>query len=200
MTIVPITLREANEFVEAFHRHNGRTTRDGGKFAIGLDHDGDLVGVAIVGNPLPACFMGEFTAEVLRLCTNDLAPKGSCSKLYAACWRIWQAMGGQKLITYTLQSESGASLRGAGWLRHRSWPAAAGRQPMDAESQLLADKDAEIARLINHLLEGDGIMREVLASDEKQRTLITELCDAIPIQFMTPELDRIVNRAREATR
>ena len=25
-------------------------------------------------------------------------------------------MGGRKLITYTLQSESGASLRGAGWV------------------------------------------------------------------------------------
>jgi hypothetical protein len=115
MTIVPITLREANDFVAAFHRHNGRTARDGGKFAIGLDHEGDLVGVAIVGNPLSACFMGQYIAEVLRTCTNDAAPKGAVSKLYAACWRVWQAMGGQKLITYTLASESGASLRGAGW-------------------------------------------------------------------------------------
>jgi hypothetical protein len=50
MTIVPITLLEANDFVEAFHRHNGRTTRNGGKFAIGLEYDSQLVGVAIVGN------------------------------------------------------------------------------------------------------------------------------------------------------
>lgn len=35
--------------------------------------------------------------------------------LYAACWRAWRAMGGKKLITYTLKSESGSSLRGAGW-------------------------------------------------------------------------------------
>lgn len=27
MTIVPITLREANDFVEQFHRHNGRAPR-----------------------------------------------------------------------------------------------------------------------------------------------------------------------------
>ncbi len=115
MRIIPVTLREANDFVEAFHRHNGRTARNGGKFAIGLDHDDDLVGVAIVGNPLSATYMDGFTAEVLRTCTNEIAPKGAVSKLYAACWRAWRAMGGKKLITYTLASESGASLRGAGW-------------------------------------------------------------------------------------
>lgn len=32
---VPLTLREANDFVAQFHRHNGRTARDGGKFALG---------------------------------------------------------------------------------------------------------------------------------------------------------------------
>ena len=114
MTIVPVTLREANDFVESFHRHNGRTSRDGGKFAIGLETDA-LVGVAIVGNPLSATFMKRGTAEVLRVCVYDEAPRNSCSKLYSACWRAWQAMGGLKLITYTLASESGASVKGAGW-------------------------------------------------------------------------------------
>ena len=111
----PATLRQANDFVQTFHRHNGRTARDGGKWAIGLDQDGEVVGVAIVGNPLSATYMDGFTAEVLRLCVRDEANKGACSMLYAACWRAWRAMGGRRLITYTLKSESGASLRGAGW-------------------------------------------------------------------------------------
>jgi hypothetical protein len=115
LEIVPFTLREANEFVEAFHRHNGRTARNGGKFAIGLRHGTDLVGVAIVGNPLSAKYMDGFTAEVLRTCTRPEAPLGAVSKLYAVCWRAWQALGGRKLITYTLQTESGSSLKGAGW-------------------------------------------------------------------------------------
>jgi hypothetical protein len=115
LEIVPCTLCEANDFIESFHRHNGRTARDGGKFAIGLRYGSDLVGVAIVGNPISATYMDGLTAEVLRTCTNDLAPKGAVSKLYAVCWRIWQAMGGRRLVTYTLASESGASLRGAGW-------------------------------------------------------------------------------------
>lgn len=35
--------------------------------------------------------------------------------LYARCWQAAKALGWKKLVTYTLQSESGASLRGAGW-------------------------------------------------------------------------------------
>ena len=112
---VPITLREANDFVANFHRHSGRTARNGGKFAIGASYDGQLVGVAIVGNPISATFMDGFTAEVLRTCTRPDAPRNANSFLYGACWRAWRAMGGLKLITYTLQTESGASLRGAGW-------------------------------------------------------------------------------------
>lgn len=115
MNLRPVTLREANDFVEAFHRHNGRTARDGGKFAVGVEVQGELVGVAIAGNPLSATFMDGYTAEVLRVCTNSKADKGACSMLYQACWRAWRAMGGRRLVTYTLKTESGASLRGAGW-------------------------------------------------------------------------------------
>jgi hypothetical protein len=115
MIVVPLSLREANDFVEAFRRHNGRTSRDGGKFAIGCSHDNNLVGVAIVGRPISRLLDDSFTAEVLRTCTNEEAPKGAVSFLYAACWRVYRAMGGMKLVTYTLTSESGASLRGSGW-------------------------------------------------------------------------------------
>jgi hypothetical protein len=115
LVLCPVTLREANDFVASFHRHNGRTARNGGKWAIGVEMADELVGVAIVGNPLSATFMDGRTAEVLRTCTREAAPKGSVSMLYSACWRAWRAMGGQRLITYTLTTESGASLRGAGW-------------------------------------------------------------------------------------
>lgn len=113
MNLRPITLSEANEFVENFHRHNQPTV--GGRFAIGLEESGELVGVAIVGRPIARQIEHHYTAEVLRTCTNMKAGKGAVSKLYAACWKAWRAMGGTRLITYTLKSESGASLRGAGW-------------------------------------------------------------------------------------
>lgn len=120
LELVPVTLREANDFVAQHHRHNGRTARNGGKFAIGAEAaiaDGTvtLVAVAIVGNPLSATYMDGFTAEVLRVCTSSDAPKNACSILYGACWRAWRAMGGRRLVTYTLQSEPGTSLRAAGW-------------------------------------------------------------------------------------
>lgn len=113
--VVPITLRKANDFVAGFHRHTGRTARNGGKFAVGLAFEGRLMGVAILGNPLSATFMDGVTAEVLRVCVLPAAHRGACSQLYNACWRAWKAMGGRRLITYTLEDEDGASLRGAGW-------------------------------------------------------------------------------------
>lgn len=118
---VPVTLREANDFVVSFHRHNGRTARNGGKFAIGCSDGEGLIGVAIVGNPISATYMDGFTAEVLRLCIKPDSQLGACSFLYGACWRAWRAMGGLRLITYTLATESGTSLKAAGWkVLHKS--------------------------------------------------------------------------------
>jgi hypothetical protein len=115
VNVIPISLREANDFVEQFHRHNKRTQRDGGRFAIGAEVDGELVAVAIVGRPLARSLQDGATAEVTRLCAGPAAPRNVCSFLYGRCWRIWQQMGGRRMVTYTLQSESGASLRAVGW-------------------------------------------------------------------------------------
>jgi len=110
---VPINLKEANEFVSNFHRHNKPVV--GAKYSIGCSDGDRLVGTAIVGRPIAIKKDDGVTAEVTRCCVLDDAQKGSCSFLYACCWTAWKAMGGQRMITYTLQSESGASLRGAGW-------------------------------------------------------------------------------------
>lgn len=114
MKITPLTLRAANDFVEKWHRHSARTNNDGGKYAIGLECDGELVGVAIVGRPNARLLQIPGSAELLRLCTSPTAPKGSESKLYARAKRIWQLMGGTTIHTYTLKKESGDSMRGAG--------------------------------------------------------------------------------------
>jgi hypothetical protein len=115
MEVVPLTLREANDFVSDHHRHSRRTSRDGGRFAIGVTVDEILIGVAIVGRPISRMLNDATTAEVLRLCVSPEAPRNACSFLYGRCWRIWQQMGGKRIVTYTLQAEGGASLRGAGW-------------------------------------------------------------------------------------
>lgn len=113
LSLVPMTLGQANAYVFAHHRHNRPVV--GHRFSIGCVEDGDLVGVAIVGRPVARMLDDGTTAEVVRVCAREDGPKGVCSMLYAACWRAWRAMGGTRLVTYTLASESGASLRGAGW-------------------------------------------------------------------------------------
>jgi hypothetical protein len=111
--LLPVTIGEANDFVRSYHRHNKPVVS--ARFAIGASDGAAMVGVAIVGRPVARKLQDGVTAEVVRCCTLEDAPKGTPSFLYAACWRAWRAMGGAKLLTYTLQSEGGASLRGAGW-------------------------------------------------------------------------------------
>ena len=113
LSLMPITIKSANEFVAKHHRHNKPT--QGGKFALGAVYNNELIGVAIVGRPVARMMDDGFTAEVTRLCVSDEAPKNTCSFLYGRCWRVWQQMGGTRMLTYTLQSEPGSSLLGAGW-------------------------------------------------------------------------------------
>lgn len=65
------------------------------------------------GRPVARVLQDGWTAEVTRLCT--LGDKNACSMLYAASWRAARALGYRRLITYTLKSEGGASLRASGW-------------------------------------------------------------------------------------
>tara|TARA_R110002050_G_C8562346_1_gene481789 strand:- start:54 stop:515 length:462 start_codon:yes stop_codon:yes gene_type:complete len=113
LSAVPITLRESNEYIKNFHRHNKPV--QGCKFCIACVYENKIVGVCVIGRPISRFKDDGFTAEVTRTCVFDHAPKGVNSFLYARAWKAWRAMGGKKIITYTLQSESGSSLRGAGW-------------------------------------------------------------------------------------
>ena len=110
MEAVPLHLREANEFITKHHRHNKPTV--GGKFALGVAQDGKLVGVAIAGRPVCRRLDDGKTLEVLRVATDGTA--NACSFLYSRCARIARLMGYSRIITYTLASEGGASLRAVG--------------------------------------------------------------------------------------
>lgn len=113
MNLTPITLAEAQEFVRLHHRHN--KAPQGHKFSIGLEKDGILIGVCIVGRPIARHNDDGLTAEVLRVCVLEGNPNAN-SKLYGAAVRACKAMGYTKIITYTLPEESGASLRAAGFV------------------------------------------------------------------------------------
>jgi hypothetical protein len=110
MEAVPLHLREANEFVAQHHRHSLPTV--GGKFAIGVQVDGKLVGVALAGRPVARILDDGKTLEVLRVCTDGTFNANSF--LYGRVRQIARLMGYEKVVTYTLAEESGASLKAVG--------------------------------------------------------------------------------------
>jgi hypothetical protein len=112
LSLVPVSLREANEFVRQHHRHHKPTV--GHKFSIGVREDGRLAGVAICGRPVSRFLDDGYTLEVNRLCTDGA--RNACSMLYGAAVRAAKAMGYHKIITYILDSECGVSLKASGFM------------------------------------------------------------------------------------
>ncbi len=112
MKIVPTTLRAANAFVSQHHRHHPAVR--GCKFCFAVQVGEAIVGVAIVGRPVARMADDGFTLEVNRTCTVEA--KNANSKLYGCAARVARELGYRLIITYTLPSESGDSLRAAGWV------------------------------------------------------------------------------------
>jgi len=128
LTIVPCTSGEANAFIKQHHRHH-QPLHVGFIFAVAVaDEQGQVRGVALVGRPCARLQWDGWTLEVRRVATDGCP--NACSALYAASWRVARALGYRRLITYTLATEPGTSLRGAGWKclgerRGRTWNMAA---------------------------------------------------------------------------
>jgi len=111
LSLVPVTLAEANAFVASFHRHSRPVT--GHRFCAGVADASRIRGVVIAGRPVAAALSDGWTAEVYRCCTDGA--RNACSILYGAAWRWMQAAGYSRGITYTLAEEDGASLKASGW-------------------------------------------------------------------------------------
>lgn len=112
MKIIPMHLKQAQEFISKYHRHNIPPV--GGKFAIGCISDGNLCGTAICGRPISRMLDNGNVLEIYRCCTNGT--RNACSMLYGACLRIARNMGYKEVITYTLVSENGASLKASNFI------------------------------------------------------------------------------------
>jgi hypothetical protein len=111
LRVVPLTLKQANALVAELHRHHKPVV--GHRFSLGV-MDGDrIVGAAIVGRPTGRKNPQYSWAEVTRLVTDGT--KNACSKLYSASARTACAMGFDRIQTFILESETGVSLRAAGW-------------------------------------------------------------------------------------
>lgn len=111
LLIVPVDLAEANAFVRQHHRHHGPVV--GHKFSLGVSDGEAIRGVAIIGRPVSRMLDDGQTLEVTRVATDGA--RNAASALYGAARRATFALGYRRLVTYTLPSESGASLRAAGY-------------------------------------------------------------------------------------
>lgn len=113
MRIIPLTLREANDLVASLHRHHQPVT--GHRFSIGLEHEGRLVGAAIMGRPVARMTDWHRILEVTRLVTDGT--ENACSALYGAAARVARDMGFDSIQTFILETEPGTSLLASGWIR-----------------------------------------------------------------------------------
>lgn len=148
--VVPVSFQQAGAYVNGFHRHHARP--QGHKFSLGLvDQDGRRVGVAIIGRPVARHFDDGWGLEVTRLAT-DGSPN-ACSALYAAAWRAARAQGYRRLITYTQDGESGASLRAAGF---RKIAVRAARPGWNTPSRPRQSKNIQIARSLWEITAADA--------------------------------------------
>lgn len=126
LELVPMRFVEAIAFVDRNHRH-AKPPR-GHKFSVGAARNGALIGVVMVGRPVARGHDDGWTLEINRLCCLE-GERNAASFLLGAAARAAFALGYRRLCSYTLQTESGASMRAAGWrcvaeIKGRQWDCA----------------------------------------------------------------------------
>lgn len=131
LQMVSVEQRAAKAFVRSHHRHCPPPAgwKFGGAIRNGPSDDG-VIGVVMVGRPVAKAFDQTKVVEVNRLCIREDIADGlqwnACSMAYGWAAREAKRHGAHRIITYTLVTEPGTSLRAAGWIpearvRGRSW-------------------------------------------------------------------------------
>lgn len=135
LELQPINWDEACIFIAQHHRHH--LPSQGWKFGIAVnasclqpgyqESERAVVGVITIGRPVARRLDNGVTLEVTRCCTDGT--KNAASMLYGAAWRACKALGYKRLVTYTLESETGTSLVAAGWRSLYTTPGASWSVP-----------------------------------------------------------------------
>lgn len=130
LVVVPVTLTVAKAFVLEHHRHCPPPA--GWRFGAAVMNGAQMIAVVCVGRPVARALDHTKVVEVNRLCVRTDVPTGyvwnACSLLYGWAAREAKKRGFARVITYTLDTEPGTSLKAAGWLhdgsvqgRKRGW-------------------------------------------------------------------------------
>jgi hypothetical protein len=156
--VVAIELRQANEFVARHHRHHSPEV--GHRFSIGVKHveTGVLCGVAIIGRPKARMIDQHRVVEVTRLVTDGT--RNTCSLLYASAARAAKAIGYDEIITYTLESEPGTSLRAVGWEEVRLVRAEEWSRPSRRRKPAILASKRKWRRVLRGVLVSASVARE----------------------------------------
>lgn len=113
-----VAFSEAKAFVNEHHRHN--VAPIGWKFGACVYNGDEIIGVVMAGRPVSAALQRQGCLEINRNCVKACSPKGlawnACSFMYGWACRKAFNNGFRRVITYTLESEDGASLRAAGFV------------------------------------------------------------------------------------
>lgn len=112
-----VSQKTAKAFIREHHRHNPAPA--GWRWGHGVYNGEQLVAVGWVGRPVARAIDHAEACEVNRVCVNpDLDPElvwNACSMIYGAAAREAKRRGYKRVLTYTLESESGGTLVAAGW-------------------------------------------------------------------------------------
>lgn len=131
LQVTRVEQARAKAFVRKHHRHCPPPA--GWRFGAAISNgpgEAGVIGVVMVGRPVAKAFDPAKVVEVNRLCIDDTIAEGlqwnACSLAYGWAAREAKRRGFNRIITYTLASEPGTSLRAAGWVpesrvRGRSW-------------------------------------------------------------------------------
>ena len=113
LTVRECSITEARAAVGRLHRH--LPPPPGALLAFRVEDERRRGrGWALVGRPVSRHLQADGWVEVTRVATDG--SRNACSALYGACAR-WARSEGHRIVTYTLESEPGSSLRGAGWVQ-----------------------------------------------------------------------------------
>ena len=112
MNITPITQKAARKWINEVHRHLSAPRGD--VIRVALEVDGRIVGVGMAGRPVARHLDDGRTLEITRVAVQPGVRNG-CSKIYGALRKAATALGWERIITYTLESEPGTSPQAAGF-------------------------------------------------------------------------------------
>jgi len=109
--ITTIAFAEACSFVNKYHRHLRAPQGHKKSFALWIDNV--LRGVIMIGRPTGRRLDNGVTLEITRCCTDGYP--NACSMLMGYACRWARLMRYEKVITFILQTENGASIKAAGF-------------------------------------------------------------------------------------